>query len=115
VAAFFGDIPGLITQVKGGKLKAIGLAAPKRHPALPDVPTFAEQGIAGVDSNNWYAIYVPAKTPPETVAALNRAVRAVLATPAVSERLARAARVPMASTPQELARSCARTRRSGAS
>jgi len=103
VAAFFGDIPGLITQVKGGKLKAIGLAAPKRHPALPDVPTFAEQGIAGVDSNNWYAIYVPAKTPPETVAALNRAVRAVLATPAVSERLAASGAVPMASTPEELA------------
>ena len=103
VAAFFGDIPGLITQVKGGKLKAIGLAAPRRHPALPDVPTFAEQGIAGVDSNNWYAIYVPAKTPPETVATLNRAVRAVLATPAVSDRLAASGAVPMASTPQDLA------------
>jgi tripartite-type tricarboxylate transporter receptor subunit TctC len=103
VAAFFGDIPGLITQVKGGKLKAIGLAAGKRHPALPDVPTFAEQGIAGVDSNNWYAIYVPAKTPSETVATLNRAVRAVLATPAVSERLAASGAVPMTSTPQELA------------
>ena len=103
VAAFFGDIPGLITQVKGGKLKAIGLAAPKRHPALPDVPTFAEQGITGVDSNNWYAIYVPAKTPPETVAALNRAVRTVLATAAVSEKLAASGALPMASTPQELA------------
>ena len=103
VAAFFGDIPGLITQVKGGKLKPIGLAAPKRHPALPDVPTFAEQGVMGVDSNNWYAIYVPAKTPPETVAALNRAVRAVLATPAVSERLAASGAVPLASTPQDLA------------
>ena len=103
VAAFFGDIPGLITHVKGGKLKAIGLAAPKRHPALPDVPTFAEQGIAGVDSNNWYALFVPAKTPPETVAALNRAVRSVLATPAVSERLAASGAVPVASTPQELA------------
>jgi tripartite-type tricarboxylate transporter receptor subunit TctC len=103
VAAFFGDIPGLIGHVKGGKLKAIGLAAPKRHPALPDVPTFAEQGVAGVDSNNWYALYVPAKTPPETVAALNRAVRAVLATPVVSERLAASGAVPVASTPQELA------------
>ncbi len=47
VAAFFGDIPGLIGHVKGGKLKAIGIAAPKRHPALPDVPTFVEQGIGG--------------------------------------------------------------------
>jgi tripartite-type tricarboxylate transporter receptor subunit TctC len=102
VAAFFGDIPGLITHVKGGKLKAIGLAAPKRHPALPEVPTFAEQGIAGVDSNNWYALFVPVKTPPETVAGINRAVRAVLANPSVSERLAASGAVPVASSPQEL-------------
>ena len=102
VAAFFGDIPGLIGHVKGGKLKAIGIAAPKRHPALPDVPTFMEQGMGGVDSNNWYALFVPAKTPPDVVAALNRAIRNVLATPAVSEKLAASGAVPMASTTQEL-------------
>jgi tripartite-type tricarboxylate transporter receptor subunit TctC len=102
VAAFFGDIPGLIAHVKGGKLKAIGIAARTRHPALPDVPTFVEQGVGGVDSNNWYALFVPAKTPPETVAAINRALRAVLATPAVNERLAASGAVPMASTAQEL-------------
>jgi tripartite-type tricarboxylate transporter receptor subunit TctC len=54
----------LIGHVKGGKLKALGIAAPKRHPALPDVPTFMEQGVGGVDSNNWYALFVPAKTLP---------------------------------------------------
>jgi len=102
VAGFFGDIPGLIGHVKGGKLKALGIAAPKRHPALPDVPTFAEQGVGGVDSNNWYALFVPAKTPHDIVAALNRALRNVLATPAVSEKLAASGAVPMASTPQEL-------------
>jgi len=102
VAGFFGDIPGLIGHVKGGKLKALGIAAPKRHPALPDVPTFAEQGVGGVDSNNWYALFVPAKTSAETIGALNRAVRNVLATPAVTEKLAASGAVPMASTPQEL-------------
>ena len=102
VAAFFGDIPGLIGHVKGGKLKAIGIAAPKRHPALPDVPTFVEQGVGGVDSNNWYALFVAAKTPREVVAALNRAIRNVLATPAVSEKLAASGAMPMASTAQEL-------------
>jgi len=102
VAGFFGDIPGLIGHVKGGKLKALGIAAPKRHPALPDVPTFAEQGVGGVDSNNWYALFVPAKTSAETIGALNRAVRTVLATPAVTEKLAASGAVPMASTPQEL-------------
>ena len=103
VAAFFGDIPGLIGYVKGGRLKAIGIAAPKRHPALPEVPTLAEQGLAGVDSNNWYALFAPAKTPPDTIAALNRAVRSVLATPAVSQTLVASGAVPAVSTPQELA------------
>jgi tripartite-type tricarboxylate transporter receptor subunit TctC len=103
VAAFFGDIPGLIGHVKGGKLKVLGIAAPKRHPGFPDVPTLAEQGFPGVDSNNWYALFVPSKTPPDIVAALNRAVRVTLATPAVSEKLSASGAVPMASSPQELA------------
>lgn len=103
VGGFFGDVPGLIGYVKGGKLKAVGIAAPKRHPLLPDVPTLAEQGVPGVDSNNWYAIYVSAKTPPATIAAINEAVRRTLATPAVSEKLVASGAVPASSTPQELA------------
>jgi tripartite-type tricarboxylate transporter receptor subunit TctC len=103
VSAFFGDIPGLIGHIKGGKLKALGIAAPKRHPVLPDVPTLAEQGLPGVDTNNWYAIFAPAKTPPETIASLNRAIRATLASPAVNEKLLASGAVPMTSTPQELA------------
>ena len=64
VAAFFGDIPGLISHIRLGKLKAIGIADVKRHPLLPDVRTLAEQELPGVDSNNWYALFAPAKTPP---------------------------------------------------
>jgi tripartite-type tricarboxylate transporter receptor subunit TctC len=103
VAAFFGDIPGLIGHVKGGKLKAIGIAAPKRHPLLPNVRTLTEQGLPGVDTNNWYALFVPAKTPPETISAINDAVHRTLATPAVSEKLLASGALPSASTPQELA------------
>ena len=55
VGGFFGDIPGLIGYVRSGKLKPLGLASAKRHPALPEVKTLAEQGIPGVDTNNWYA------------------------------------------------------------
>lgn len=102
VDAFFGDIPGLIGYVKGGKLKAIGIAAPKRSPVLPDVPTLAEQGLANVDTNNWYALFAPAKTPAEKIASINRAVQATLATPSVRERLLAAGTDPAPSTPQEL-------------
>jgi len=102
VDAFFGDIPGLIGYVKSGKLKAIGIAAPKRSSVLPEVPTLAEQGLANVDTNNWYALFAPAKTPPEKIAAINRAVQATLATPAVRDRLLAAGTDPAPSTPQEL-------------
>jgi tripartite-type tricarboxylate transporter receptor subunit TctC len=102
VAAFFGDVPGLIGHVKGGKLKAIGIAAPKRHPLLPDVRTLAEQGLPGVDTNNWYALFASSKTPPATIAALNDAVRATLAAPAINEKLLASGAVPLASSPQEL-------------
>lgn len=102
VAAFFGDIPGLIGHVKAGKLKAIGIAAPNRHPLFPDVPTLAEQGLSGVDSNNWYALFAPAKTPPAMLATLNDAVRKTLATPAVNQKIVASGAVPAASTPAEL-------------
>jgi tripartite-type tricarboxylate transporter receptor subunit TctC len=103
VAAFFGDVPGLIGYVKGGKLRALGMAAKKRHPALPNVKTLEEQGIHGVDTNNWYALFVSAKTPPAVIDTLNKAVRATLNTPAVRNKLLAAGAEPAPSTPQELA------------
>jgi tripartite-type tricarboxylate transporter receptor subunit TctC len=102
VAGFFGDIPGLIAQVKSGKLKALGIAADKRSAALPDVRTFDEQGIKGVDTINWYAIFAPKKTPAATVEILNKAVRATLANKAVHDRLAESGADPAPSSPDEL-------------
>jgi tripartite-type tricarboxylate transporter receptor subunit TctC len=102
VDGFFGDVPGLIGHVKAGKVKALGIASPKRHPALPEVKTLEEQGIKGVDTVNWYALFVSAKTPPAVVAQLNKAVRATLDTPAVRDRLLAQGAEPAPSTPQEL-------------
>ena len=103
VGGFFGDVPGLIGHVKSGKLKALGMASRKRHPVLPDVKTLEEQGIHGVDTINWYAFFVSAKTPPAVVEALNKATRATLTTPAVRDRLLQSGAEPAPSTPQELA------------
>ena len=103
VAGFFGDFPGLIGHIRSGKVKAIGVAADKRHPLLPDVKTLPEQGINGVDSDNWYALFAPAKTPPDILNALNAAVRRTLATPAVRDRLVATGADPLASSQQELA------------
>ncbi len=103
VAAVFLDTPALISHVRGGRLRAIGLASTKRHPALPDVKTLAEQGIPNVDTNNWYALFAPAKTPAATITALNEAVRRSLGEPALRTRLLDAGTEPAPSTPAELA------------
>jgi tripartite-type tricarboxylate transporter receptor subunit TctC len=103
VAGFFGDIPGLIGHVRGGKLKAVGLASTKRHPALPDVKTLAELGIPDVDTNNWYALFAPARTPAAVVTSLNDAVRRALAEPALKAKLLDSGTEPAPSTPAELA------------
>jgi tripartite-type tricarboxylate transporter receptor subunit TctC len=102
VTAFFGDVPGLIAHVKSGKLKALGLASSKRHPALPDVKTLEEQGIKGVDTINWYALFAPAKTPPAVIDSLSKAMHNTLNTPAVRDRLLESGAEPAPSTPQAL-------------
>jgi len=102
VVGFFGDIPGLIGFVRGGKLKALAIAAPKRSPLLPDVQTLDEQGIHGVESNNWYALFAPAKTPPARIDELNKAVRKVLTTEPYRARLLDSGAEPMPGSAEEL-------------
>jgi tripartite-type tricarboxylate transporter receptor subunit TctC len=103
ISGFFGDVTGLLGHVQSGRLKALGVASSKRHPSLPEVKTLEEQGIKGVDTNNWYALFAPAKTSPDVIEALNKAVRNTLANPAVREKLLKAGTEPAPSTPQELA------------
>ncbi len=103
VQGFFGDIPGLIGYVRAGKLKAIGIAAPRRHPLLPQVPTFDEMGFAGVDSDNWYALFAARGTPPAQADRVATALRNALANETVRTRLEASGAQPAASTPAELA------------
>jgi tripartite-type tricarboxylate transporter receptor subunit TctC len=66
-------------HVKAGKLRALAVAGPKRLAALPDVPTLKEVGIEGVDVQQWYGFFAPAKTPKPIVDQLNKAINQVLA------------------------------------
>lgn len=75
-------------QVADGKIKALAILAPTRSPILPDVPTAAEQGLAGVEANAWNAFFLPKGTPDAIVRKLNAAVGQTLDDPAIRERMA---------------------------
>jgi tripartite-type tricarboxylate transporter receptor subunit TctC len=87
VQVLFDNLPGSIAHIKAGALRALGVTAPKRSNALPDVPTIGET-VPGYEAIVWYGIVVPKGTPPEIVDTLNSAVNAVLADPKLKARLA---------------------------
>ena len=103
VAGVFADVPAVMGHVKAGRLRALGIASKTRHPLLPDVKTFEEQGFKAVDTNNWYAMFVSSKTPPEIVKALNKAVQQAVADPAANARITQSGAEPKSSTPEEMA------------
>jgi tripartite-type tricarboxylate transporter receptor subunit TctC len=78
----------ILAQLKEKKLIPIAVTGVKRHPALPDVPTFAEAGLKGVESYAWYGFFAPAKTPKEIVDKLNAEAIKVMKTPDFQKVLA---------------------------
>jgi hypothetical protein len=82
--------PSLFTavpHVKSGKLKALAIAGPKRSSLLPEVPTLKEAGVDGVEVQQWYGFFAPAKTPKGVVEQLNKALNQVLADPEIVKRI----------------------------
>ena len=83
----FENIAPVLPYVKAGKLKALGITAPKRSPLLPDVPTIAESGYPGFQAVGWFGLLVPAGTPKDVVMKVNAASVRALRLPDVAERL----------------------------
>ena len=81
------SIPQASQYVKQGKLRALAVTGKERNAALPDVPTFAEAGILGLDVVGFYGILAPAGTPKDVVAKLSDALRQVLETPDIRNRM----------------------------
>jgi tripartite-type tricarboxylate transporter receptor subunit TctC len=84
----FADIPVLLPHVKAGTFKALGIGSTKRSPALPDLKTFAEQGLPDVLADNWYGLIAPIGTPPDVVAKLNKAANEAAKSKDVIDKLA---------------------------
>ncbi len=81
------SIPQASQYVKQGKLRALAVTGRERNAALPDVPTFAEAGIAGLDVVGFYGLLAPAGTPKDVVAKLSDALRQTLETPEIRTRM----------------------------
>ena len=87
VEMMFDSTSSAMQQIKAGKLRALAVAAPKRTPELPDVPTLAEAGVQGADVNTWYGLFVTAGTPRAAVERLNAELAQSLRMGDVQERI----------------------------
>lgn len=87
IPMMFDNIPAVLPQVQGKAINAIAVAGTSRASALPDVPTVAEQGVAGFEASAWFGLVAPAKTPAPVLAKLQSEVVAILTMPDVKKRL----------------------------
>lgn len=101
VDVFLPTIISGMPQVRSGKVRAIGVTTAARTPALPDIPTVAEQGFPGYEVSGWYGLLAPAGTPREVVQTLYRAVSKVLQSGEAREWLAGEGAEGVGSTPEQ--------------
>jgi tripartite-type tricarboxylate transporter receptor subunit TctC len=101
IALGISDPPSAMAAMEAGKIEVVGISSAKRFPRLPDIPTIAELGVPGFESNGSFGIVAPAGTPPEVIAKLNAAFVTVLNDPAVVDRIHALGSVPMPMTPSE--------------
>jgi tripartite-type tricarboxylate transporter receptor subunit TctC len=98
----FDNLSSSMVHIKAGKIKALATTGAKRSPALPDLPTISEAGLAGYDSTSWNAIYAPAGTPREIIAKLNHEVNAILQSPETRRFFAEQGAEAGGGTPEQL-------------
>lgn len=103
VALMFSNQLGVLPHIKGGKLKALGVASAERSTALPDVPTFAEAGFPDFKVSVWWGVMGPAGMPKEIVSQLNREIVAGLSSPEMKGRLQTMSAQPIGGTPEQFA------------
>ncbi len=102
VPIYFGNMASALPHVKGGKLKALAVTGSKRSPAMPALPTIAEEGLKGYEVYEWNAVFSPAGTAPDTIDRMQRELAKALAAPDVREKLALLGAEPVGGKPNEL-------------
>jgi tripartite-type tricarboxylate transporter receptor subunit TctC len=101
VAIMFDALPSLLPFIQAGKLRPLAAASAQRNRNLPDLPTFAELGFAGMDISLWYGVVAPAGTPSPIVRRLNEELVKILATPEIRKSFADQGADPKGGTPEE--------------
>ena len=87
IVASVNSLPGALGQIRGGRVRSIGISSAQRVPVLPDVPTFAEQGFPDAVTATWFGLIIRSGTPKDVIAKLNTEFNAALALPDVKEKL----------------------------
>jgi len=95
--------PGVLAHINSGRLKAIATTATKRSPGLPNTPTFAESGVPGFDTYEWYGVFAPGKLPKDVLAKLSREIARIIKLPDMSEKLSGQGAIPVGNTSDEFA------------
>jgi tripartite-type tricarboxylate transporter receptor subunit TctC len=101
VQVMVAPMQAVISHVKSGKLRALGVTSSKRSTAAPEVPTIAEAGVPGYEAVGWFGLVAPAGTPREVVTQLNREINRILQMPDVKARLMDLGAEPASTTPEQ--------------
>ena len=101
IQALFDNTPNILPQIRAGKLRPLAVTSPQRLPVLPDVPTLAESGFKGAESQSFFAIVAPHGVPPLAIRTLNAALIKALQVPEVRQRLSDLGAVPLGNSPAE--------------
>lgn len=97
----FAGISTAAQHVAAGRLRAIAVTGSVRNVAMPEVPTFLEQGVRGVDADTYWGIYAPAGTPAEVLQKLSAAFGKAVRSPELADRLAKLGYIPIGNSPQQ--------------
>ena len=104
VEMIISGVPALIPHIKSGRIRSVAIGSPKRFAAIPEVPTFDEQGLKGYEASTWFGFMAPAKTPRDIITKLNAETGKVLASKEIRDRYQVEGLEPQGGTPEAFAK-----------
>jgi tripartite-type tricarboxylate transporter receptor subunit TctC len=109
IDSVFLTVAAVSSHIASGDLRALAVTGARRIGSLPDVPTFGEQGVQGMDDAGWFAVFAPAKTPPAIVKKLSASLAKTVAEPAMQKRLLELGLEPASGTQEQFQQAWLRT------